>query len=155
MRIGLDASHALARGGERAEFIKNFVEEWASLFPLDEIYLYIPKMVKRSVVSSLLQRHNVSIHLPGPAGFQGKLWRMFGITNHLKADGIELFIGLEGLLPVNINNAGVKTLLIDDSAIKRGFIERLVYKKSLAEAGKIINKNVYSSLSQLIEEIRS
>lgn len=84
-----------------------------------QLLVYTPKPPKNPRLEKILQLENVAFHLPPPQGFQGALWRTFGVTNSLKADGCDIYHGLSNELPLNIRESGVKSVVTIHDLIYR------------------------------------
>ena len=61
----------------------------------------------------IVQQENVSFCYPAPSHlpFSKALWRSKGIVSDLKRDGIQVFHGLSGELPIGIRQSGIKSVV--------------------------------------------
>ena len=62
---------------------------------------------------------NTEFRLPPEMGLTGSLWRSFGITNHLRADRVDVYHGLSNELPLNIRMAGLPSVVTIHDVIYR------------------------------------
>jgi glycosyltransferase involved in cell wall biosynthesis len=58
-----------------------------------------------------VDRENVSFCYPKSAPFGKAVWRSHGIVSDLKHDGVQLFHGLSGELPIGISKSGIKSVV--------------------------------------------
>lgn len=98
-----------------------------------KLLVYTPEMSRNSRLEPLHRLENVEFRFPPAQGFKGSLWRTFGITNNLAADRPDIYHGLSNELPLNIRNAGVKSVVTIHDLIYRRMpecykpIDRLLY----------------------------
>ncbi len=95
------------------------IERIAEEYPLETLNIYTPELSDNPRLEKIRQLHNVSFHLPPQFAFHGSLWRTFGITNNLKADGIDVFHGLSNELPLNIAGAHIPSVVTIHDVIYR------------------------------------
>lgn len=99
----------------------------------NRLLLYAPEMRPNVRLSRIKNLENVEFRFPGPIGFHGALWRSFGLTNHLRPDGVEIYHGLSNELPLNIRKSGVKSVVTFHDAIYRRLpscynpLDRMIY----------------------------
>ncbi|MCM1152259.1 MAG: glycosyltransferase family 4 protein [Muribaculum sp.] len=113
-----------------------------------QLLVYTPKMHRNPRLEPLRRLYNVEFRFPPAQGLSGSMWRSFGISNNLKADGIDIYHGLSNELPLNIRSAGVKSIVTIHDVIYRRLpycykpIDRLIYDfkygHSARNADKII-----------------
>ena len=118
MRIGFDAKRAVCNLTGLGNYSRLVIEALAQ-DGADELLLYTPEMRDNPRLEPLRELENVGFRFPGPAGFRGSMWRTFGITNHLRADGVEIYHGLSNELPLNIRKSGVKSVVTLHDVIYR------------------------------------
>lgn len=148
MVIGYDAKRAVSNMTGLGNYSRLVIEQIAENYPESKLLLYTPKLKDNPRLSHIRGLANVEFRLPPPAGFKGSLWRSFGITNNLRADGIDIFHGLSNELPLNIGNAGVPSVVTMHDVIYRRLphcytaIDRILYDykygKSCRNATRII-----------------
>lgn len=133
MKIGYDAKRAFRNNTGIGNYSRFIIEGIGRDYPDDRLMLYTPKLTDNPRMLGIRKMGNVDFRLPPPQGFKGALWRTFGITNHLKADGIDIYHGLSNELPLNIRSAGVPSVVTIHDVIWRRLpycykpVDRLVY----------------------------
>ena len=75
--------------------------------------LYAPNSGRTNLRGQIIERPNVTFCYPGQGltGLRAAIWRSRGITNDLKRDGVQLYHGLSGELPINISKSGIKSIV--------------------------------------------
>lgn len=101
--------NAVANNGDSGQI--KVIETLATDYPQCTLAVYTPKVSRKTRLNLIDSLHNADYHLPAPSGFQGRLWRLFGITNCLQPDKIDIYHGLNGELPLNIAAAHVPTVV--------------------------------------------
>lgn len=125
MKIGFDGKRAVKNLTGLGNYSRLTIESLAKSFPADELRVYSPRPLSPDELTN--PRHawastpGVSIELPSGRGLKGKgaLWRSFGISSQLRADGIDLFHGLSNELPLNIDKAGIPSVVTIHDVIYR------------------------------------
>lgn len=148
MKIGFDGKRAVANMTGLGNYSRFVIEGLAQAYPDDTMLVYTPKMESSPRLKALLDMSNVEFRFPAPQGLKGGLWRTFGITNHLRADGVDIFHGLSNELPLNIKSGGVPSILTMHDVIYRRMpecykpVDRWLYDykygKSCRNADRII-----------------
>lgn len=129
MKIGYDAKRAVFNNTGLGNYSRLVIEGIASENPGDRLLLYTPRFEHPQRTERMERLPNVDFRLPPPQGFKGTMWRTFGITNNLRADGVDIYHGLSNELPLNITSAGVPTVLTMHDVIYR----KLPHDYSLAD----------------------
>lgn len=164
MKIGIDGKAAMLDKGKNGERRREFIRMMADAFPDCDFYIYTPKLPKLAEAKKFRDYHNVRVCLPPPSGFGGVFWRLFGVTNNLQPDGVDLFHGIDGRLPLNIFQAGKPTVLTIDETVlenarQKGLAAKIVHYilgKSCANADviltedlkELINRGLVASIEQ-------
>jgi len=109
--IGFDAKRIVRNGTGLGSYGRTLVNDLAEL-PL-QLHLYAPDRGRNDLRGQVRARENVAFHYPSHATTAlGKaLWRSRGIVGDLRRDGIEVFHGLSGELPLGIRKSGVKSVV--------------------------------------------
>ena len=123
--IGYDAKRIVRNATGLGNYGRTLVNDIAGYEGVD-LHLYAPDMGRedlRAQVASGLNWHFARQH-PGSAPLSpeahgrpglhvvpSSLWRTWGIVNDLKRDGIQLYHGLSGELPVGIRKSGIKSVV--------------------------------------------
>lgn len=120
----------------------------ADLMRDNNLLVYIPKMNSNSRLEPIRRLPNVEFRFPPAQGFQGELWRTFGVTNNIAADSCQIFHGLTNELPLNIRTSGVKSIVTIHDLIHRrlpgyfSLTERMIrdfkYRRACINADRII-----------------
>ncbi len=148
MTIGFDAKRAFNNHTGLGNYSRLVIEGIGQEYPADRLLLYTPKRGTNPRMDSILSLPNVTVNLPAGQGFKGALWRTFGITNNLKADGVDLYHGLSNELPLNIAEGGVPSVVTIHDVIYRRLpycykpLDRLIYDykygRSVRNATRVI-----------------
>ena len=111
LKIGFDAKRIVRNGTGLGSYGRTLVNDLAS-YPL-ELRLYAPDQGRDQLRQQIVQQENVSFCYPAPSHlpFSKALWRSKGIVSDLKRDGIQLFHGLSGELPIGIRQSGIKSVV--------------------------------------------
>ena len=148
LKIGFDAKRIVRNGTGLGSYGRTLVNDLAS-YPLD-LRLYAPDEGRDQLRQQIRQQANVSFCYPAPSHlpFSKALWRSKGIVSDLKRDGIQVFHGLSGELPVGIRKSGIRSVVtIHDLIFLRHpeyykWIDRKIYawkfRRTLQEADCII-----------------
>ena len=148
LKIGFDAKRIVRNGTGLGSYGRTLVNDLAS-YPL-ELRLYAPDQGRDLLRQQIRLRENVSFCYPAPSSmpFSKALWRSRGIVGDLKRDGIQVFHGLSGELPIGIQESGVKSVVtIHDLIFLRHpefyhWIDTKIYawkfRQTLREADQII-----------------
>ncbi len=119
MKIGYDAKRAVGNMTGLGNYSRLVIESVAEAYPDSQLFLYTPKNKSNPRLGPIEALHNVQFRIPAPSGFQGSLWRTFGITNCLRPDKIDVYHGLSNELPLNIAAGHVPTVLTMHDLIYR------------------------------------
>lgn len=149
MKIGFDGKRAINNLTGLGNYSRLVIESMAEANGgSDSLLVYAPEMRENPRLEKIRRLMNVEFRFPGPVGFRGALWRSFGISNHLAADGVEIYHGLSNELPLNIRKSGIKSIVtIHDLIYRRlpncySLPDRLLYdfkyRRSCENADRII-----------------
>ena len=155
MIIGFDAKRIVRNGTGLGSYSRTLVNNLIVQCPEDtELRLYAPdkgidalrNQIKPGVTWCYPKRNSSLFTLLSP--LMKPYWRSHGIVNDLKRDGVEVFHGLSGELPIGLRKAGIKGVVtIHDLIFLRhpewyNPVDVMFYKwkfhKTLKEATKII-----------------
>ena len=111
LKIGFDAKRIVRNGTGLGSYGRTLVNDLAS-YPL-ELSLYAPDQGRDQLRQQIRLQENVRFCYPAPSHlpFSKALWRSKGIVSDLKSDGIQLFHGLSGELPIGIRKSGIKSVV--------------------------------------------
>ena len=155
MIIGFDAKRIVRNGTGLGSYSRTLVNNLIVQCPEDtELRLYAPdkgidalrNQIKSGVTWCYPKRNSSLFTLH--SSLYKSYWRSHGIVNDLKRDGVEVFHGLSGELPIGLRKAGIKGVVtIHDLIFLRhpewyNPVDVMFYKwkfhKTLKEATKII-----------------
>ena len=150
--IGFDAKRAVANGTGLGSYSRTLINDLAR-YPLS-LRLYAPDEGRYDLRSQIHDRDNVCFCYPAPSLFTSHFplftsyWRSHKIVRDLQRDGIQLYHGLSGELPVGISRSGIPGVVtIHDLIFLRHpeyyhFIDRQIYawkfRRTVREATHII-----------------
>ena len=155
--IGLDAKRIVRNATGLGSYGRTLVNDLLRTAADDYLFrLYAPDEGREDLRQQVLQHPNLSFCYPqgdhSLSSFLSPLsslsWRTFGIVRDLLRDGVQLYHGLSGELPVGIRKRGIKTVVtIHDLIFLRHpeyykWIDRKIYawkfRRTLKEADLII-----------------
>lgn len=149
MKIGFDAKRAAQNRTGLGNYSRFVLQMLADFAPDNEYVLYIPDERKASLLGSLKGTFLQKFPKGGCWRKLCSLWRVWGITFDIQADGIGLYHGLSNELPLNIRKAkNVKSIVtIHDLIFLRypecyPLIDRTIYnykfRKACQHADRIV-----------------
>ncbi|NPA42493.1 MAG: glycosyltransferase family 4 protein [Chlorobi bacterium] len=146
MRIGYDAKRIFHNTTGLGNYSRHLVRTMARFYPEYTYILYNPKpprVHRLDVQPPLEERRPRSWWKYAPS-----LWRSRGILKNLRRDGIDLYHGLSGELPLGISRTGIPSVLTVHDVIFWKFphwyspADRLIYtlklKRALKEASAVV-----------------
>ncbi len=113
MKIGYDGKRAVQNYTGLGNYSRLVVDSLAKFYPQNEYLLYAPRDRENPRLKPLLKRSNIKLVLPDTSSGRlvPSLWRVSGVTPQMRRDGVELFHGLSGELPLNIRKAGCPSVV--------------------------------------------
>lgn len=151
MIIGYDAKRIAYNNTGLGSYGRTLVNDIAeAVQPGTMLNLYTPGTGDDALRRQIKPRTNVRYVYPdnGIGGLSRATWRTFGIVKDLVRDGVRLYHGLSGELPVGIKDTGIKTVVtMHDVIFMRhpewyGWLDRKIYawkfRKTCREADRII-----------------
>lgn len=151
MTIGYDAKSIVSDNTGLGSYGRTMINDLATaVTPNTMLNLYAPSRGDDGLRRQVTPRGNVRFVYPDGAiaPLSRALWRMHGIVDTLKRDGVRLFHGLSGYLPAGIREAGIRTVVtIHDITFMRhpewyGWIDRKLaewkFRTTCREADRII-----------------
>ena len=148
MIIGFDAKRIVRNGTGLGSYGRNLANDLSAIVPDGfQLRLYAPDTGKDHLRQQV--RDNSKLRFVYPRHCLSKsLWRSYGIVSDLKRDGVDIYHGLSGELPVGIRRSGIKSVVtIHDLIFLRhpeyyNCIDTRIYawkfRKTIAEANRII-----------------
>lgn len=151
MIIGYDAKRIAYNNTGLGSYGRTLVNDIAeAVQPGTMLNLYTPGTGDDALRRQIKPRTNVRYVYPdnGIGCLSRATWRTFGIVKDLVRDGVRLYHGLSGELPVGIKDTGIKTVVtMHDVIFMRhpewyGWLDRKIYawkfRKTCREADRII-----------------
>lgn len=113
IKIGLDAKRIVRNGTGLGSYGRTLANDLAGIDGL-ELMLYAPDKGRDNLRNQVVERDN--LHYCYPNGLYqtalGKaFWRSKGIISQMQHDGIQVYHGLSGELPLGIRKSGIKTVV--------------------------------------------
>ena len=149
MRIGYDAKRIVSNGTGLGSYGRTLINSLAALEGDDELLLYAPDEGRKEWREQVRLRESLRfVYSDRKHGLGKSLWRSHGIVEDLRRDGVSLYHGLSGELPVGLRKAGIPGIVtIHDLIFMRHpeyyhAIDAWIYKRkfyqTLREADRII-----------------
>ena len=112
MIIGFDAKRIVRNGTGLGNYGRTLVNDLSALDAFD-LRLYAPDNGITQLRSQIVGRPNVTFCYPrhAPTAIGKALWRSHGIVKQLVKDGVNIYHGLSGELPVGISKAGIRSIV--------------------------------------------
>ena len=111
--IGFDAKRIVRNGTGLGSYGRTLVNDLAQRQDL-ELRLYAPDKGRDDLRSQILERPNVSFCYPRFSSFihlPSSWWRMKNVVTDLQRDGVQLYHGLSGELPIGIHKSGIRSVV--------------------------------------------
>ena len=112
--IGFDAKRIVRNGTGLGSYGRTLVNDLAQRQDL-ELRLYAPDKGRDDLRSQIVERPNVHFCYPQRSSsifhLPSFLWRMKGVVTDLQRDGVQLYHGLSGELPIGIRKSGVRSVV--------------------------------------------
>lgn len=159
LKIGFDAKRIVSNGTGLGSYGRTLVNDLCAVADDDYLFrLYAPNAGKEDLRNMVNVSPKMTFVYPEFVGnmgrpslmtrIKGDYWRTHGIVEDLVRDGIQLYHGLSGELPLGIKKTGIKSVVtIHDLIFLRhpeyyNWIDTKVYawkfRKTIAEADRII-----------------
>lgn len=148
MKIGFDAKRIVRNGTGLGSYGRNLINDLSAIVPEDvALRLYAPDAGNDALRHQVCATNNVQFVYPERVMIKS-LWRSSGIVHDLQRDGIDIYHGLSGELPMGIRHAGIKSVVtIHDLIFLRhpeyyNWIDTKIYawkfRQTVKEADRII-----------------
>jgi glycosyltransferase involved in cell wall biosynthesis len=111
--IGFDAKRIVRNGTGLGSYGRTLVNDLAQRQDL-ALRLYAPDKGRDDLRSQIVERPNVSFcypHFSSSIHLPSSLWRMKGVVTDLQRDGVQLYHGLSGELPIGIRKSGIRSVV--------------------------------------------
>lgn len=136
MRIGIDGNKMACGSGEESRRARVLAGILSAGCPDDSFTVYTPELKGTPRLQYLRTRGNVEFRMPAPQSFHGSMWRAFGIPTHLRSDRIDVYHGIDGILPLNISSSKVPAVVTVDN------LSWLRHPETVNAAGRFIRKSL-------------
>ena len=114
MIIGFDASRIVSDGAGRGSYARTLINDISAVVPAGvNLNLYAPDRGKDILRQQIKPHSNLRFVYPDNCicTLQKELWRMKGVVNDLRRDGVNIFHGLSGTLPAGLKKAGIRSVV--------------------------------------------
>lgn len=107
--IGFDAKRIVKNGTGLGSYGRTLVNDLA-LYPI-QMRLYAPDAGRSDLRQQISPRESIRFCYHHRGGLPSSLWRTHGILRDLRRDGVQLYHGLSGELPIGIRKSGIKSVV--------------------------------------------
>ena len=114
MIIGFDAKRIVRNATGLGNYGRTLVNDLAAVVPDDwQLRLYAPDAGRDTLRNQVTETERLRFVYPQhwPGGIGRSLWRIGPIIRDLKRDGVGLYHGLTGELPVGISKSGIRSVV--------------------------------------------
>ena len=110
--IGYDAKRIVRNGTGLGSYGRTLVNDIAADDSI-QLRLYAPDEGRDDLRNQIVNRQNITFCYPSHSvmPFHKAAWRTKGIVQDLRRDGVQLFHGLSGELPIGIRKSGIKSIV--------------------------------------------
>ena len=111
--IGFDAKRIVRNGTGLGSYGRTLVNDLAADDNL-QLRLYAPDKGRDDLRNQIVSRPNVAFCYPSRSSFlapRSSLWRIHGIVRDLLRDGVQVYHGLSGELPVGIRKSDIRSIV--------------------------------------------
>ena len=148
--IGYDAKRIARNATGLGNYCRTLVADMSALLPQCRLRLYMPDLGRAQLLGQLPEAQNIEFALPQSARSAAAkaLWRSWGVTRQLALDGVKIYHGLSGELPLGLRRAGIPAVATVHDLIFMRHPEyynridvafyRLKFRAMCREAGRII-----------------
>jgi glycosyltransferase involved in cell wall biosynthesis len=109
--IGYDAKRIVRNATGLGSYGRTLINDLARLSSSASLLLYAPDHGRDDLRQQIIDTPHVRFRYPEATPFGKALWRSHGILRDLKRDGVQLFHGLSGELPIGIRKSGIKSVV--------------------------------------------
>lgn len=142
MNIGFDAKRIFHNSTGLGNYSREIVKTLSTEFPQHQYYLYNPKPSKKGLYYPKQQHVVEKLPVAALDSLFYNLWRQRNIVHDLKRDGIKLFHGLSGEIPMGLAAHNIRSVVtIHDLIFVRfpqffKYIDRNIYFKKFKAAAE-------------------
>ena len=162
MIIGFDAKRAAQNRTGLGNYSRFVIRSLSETFPDSRFLMYVPNERRTEYLDEIPPSDNLGVVFPVKALWRRmrSLWRVWGMSGALKADGVNIFHGLSNELPLTIRRASCKSVVTIHDLIFLShphcyhFIDRKIYdfkfRRACVNADRIIAVSHYTK-RQIVE----
>jgi len=111
MIIGFDAKRIVRNGTGLGSYGRTLVNDLSEVVTEGtDLYLYAPDTGKDNLRLQVKDKSNIRFIYPESHSLKC-LWRIHNIVDDLRRDGVNIYHGLSGELPIGIKKTGIKTVV--------------------------------------------
>lgn len=118
--IGYEAKRIVCNGTGLGNYARTLVNDLSDIIPQGVMLnLYAPNEGKEALRRQVKTASNIRFVYPNrqKCRLQQDLWRISGVTRDIARNGVQLFHGMSGELPMGLKKASVKTVVTIHDAI--------------------------------------
>lgn len=109
MNIAFDAKRLFKNRTGLGNYSRTLLHNLALYYPVNKYTLYTTGVDKSE--ETMVFRNNPSFKIIEPTGKFKSLWRSYGVSKQLSADGIDIYHGLSHEVPFNIKRSGIRSVV--------------------------------------------
>lgn len=145
MIIGFDAKRAAQNRTGLGNYSRFVIRSLSETFPDSRFLMYVPNERRTEYLGEIPPSDNLGVVFPVKALWRRmrSLWRVWGMSGALKADGVNIFHGLSNELPLTIRRASCKSVVTIHDLIFLRYpecykpIDRLIYTYKFRRACRV------------------
>lgn len=113
MKIGFDAKRAAQNRTGLGNYSRFTVRILSQREPQNEYHIYVPDRRRMPFLGEIPTLAGLHLHFPAGRIWRRlrSLWRVWGVTDDIRRDGIDIYHGLSNELPLNIRSAGCRSVV--------------------------------------------
>ena len=111
--VGYDAKRIVRNATGLGSYGRTLVNDLSQSQPSLQLRLYAPDQGRDDLRRQICEHENIRFCYPAKSSlpFSKALWRTRGIISDLKRDGVQIYHGLTGELPIGIRKSGIKSVV--------------------------------------------
>ena len=111
--VGYDAKRIVRNATGLGSYGRTLVNDLSQSQPSLQLRLYAPDQGRDDLRLQVCEHENIRFCYPAKSSlpFSKALWRTRGIISDLQRDGVQIYHGLTGELPIGIRKNGIKSVV--------------------------------------------
>ena len=111
--VGYDAKRIVRNATGLGSYGRTLVNDLSQSQPSLQLRLYAPDQGRDDLRLQVCEHENIRFCYPAKSSlpFSKALWRTRGIISDLQRDGVQIYHGLTGELPIGIRKSGIKSIV--------------------------------------------